>query len=66
MPCLHKCRKTTVNFDKSVLEIGHPRAVEVELKKVSVTTKKKPKTAAKKRIDHRRWRQGKRQEIERG
>ena len=45
---MHKCRKTTVNFDKSVLEIGHPRAVEVELKKVSVTTKKKPKTAAKK------------------
>jgi HSP20 family protein len=39
--------RIAANFDKGVLEIDLPKAVEVKSKKVSVTAKKKPKAIAK-------------------
>ena len=40
--------KITANFDKGVLEIDLPKAIEIKPKKVGVTTNKKAKTTAKK------------------
>ena len=48
IPSIVDVDRIAANFDKGVLEIDLPKAVEVKPKKVSITTKKKPKTAAKK------------------
>ncbi len=47
IPSIVDADRITGNFDKGVLEIDLPKAAEVKPKKVSVTTKKKPKTRAK-------------------
>ena len=47
IPSIVDADKIAANFDKGVLEIDLPKAVEVKPKKVSVTTKKKPKTSVK-------------------
>ena len=47
IPSVVDIDKITANFDKGVLEIDLPKSAEVKPKKVSVTTKKKPKTAVK-------------------
>ena len=48
IPSIVDVDRIAANFDKGVLEIDLPKAVEVKPKKVSVTTKKKPKIIAKK------------------
>ena len=48
IPSIIDIDRIAANFDKGVLEIDLPKAVEVKPRKVSVTTKKKPKTAVKK------------------
>ena len=48
IPSIVDIDRIAANFDKGVLEIDLPKSVEVKPKKVSVTTKKKPKKAAKK------------------
>ena len=47
IPSIVDADRITANFDKGVLEIDLPKAVEVKPKKVRVTTKKKEKKAAK-------------------
>ena len=47
IPSIVNADTITANFDQGVLEIDLPKAVDVKPKKVSVTTKKKPKTKAK-------------------
>lgn len=47
IPSVVDIDKVTANFDKGVLEIDFPKSAEVKPKKVSVTTKKKPKTVLK-------------------
>jgi HSP20 family protein len=47
IPSSVDAEKIAANFDKGVLEIDLPKAVEIKPKKVGVTTKKKAKTAAK-------------------
>ena len=48
IPSIVDADRIVANFDKGVLEIDLPKAVEVKPKKVSVTANKKPKTATKK------------------
>jgi hypothetical protein len=48
IPSVVDVDKITANFDKGVLEIDLPKNVEVQPKKVSVTTEKKSKVGAKK------------------
>jgi HSP20 family protein len=47
IPSIVDADRITANFDKGVLEIDLPKAVEIKPKKVNVTTKKKEKTVAK-------------------
>jgi HSP20 family protein len=47
IPSVVDVEKITANFDKGVLEIDLPKNVDVQPKKVSVTTERKPKTQAK-------------------
>ena len=47
IPSIVDADRITGNFDKGVLEIDLPKAVKIKPKKVSVTTKKKPKKANK-------------------
>ena len=48
IPSVVDVDKITANFDKGVLEIDLPKNVEVQPKKVSITTEKKSKAGAKK------------------
>jgi HSP20 family protein len=47
IPSIGDADKIAANFDKGVLEIDLPKSMQVKPKKVSVTTEKKIKTAAK-------------------
>ena len=47
IPSIVDADRITANFDKGVLEIDLPKAVEVKPKKVNVTTRNKEKTVAK-------------------
>ena len=47
IPSIVDADKIAANFDKGVLEIDLPKSMQVKPKKVSVTTEKKTKTAAK-------------------
>jgi HSP20 family protein len=47
IPSIVDTDRITANFDKGVLEIDLPKAVEVKPKKVNVTTRKKEKTVVK-------------------
>ena len=47
IPSIVDADRIVANFDRGVLEIDLPKAVEIKPKKVNVTTKKKPKTVAK-------------------
>jgi HSP20 family protein len=49
IPSVVDIDKITANFDKGVLEIDLPKSAQVKPKKVSVTTRKKPKTVVKER-----------------
>jgi HSP20 family protein len=50
IPSIVDSDKITANFDKGVLEIDLPKSAQVKPKKVTVTTKEKPKAAVKEEV----------------